>query len=126
MLGNCVSCNEIFKLDIGSEIKDKPKNSMLMESASGTGGIAIIFPKRYALGVFMIVFGGFWDLISGTMFGVWIFKDSKIETFPLIFISMFSILGFTILMFGVAQVLMRVAVIAKNGKMKLVRNILGH
>lgn len=122
MLGKCSACNEIIKLEVGLDVIEKPRNSGLKEDKYGNGGIAVSFPRRYGFGAFFVCFGLFWDLISGIIICIMIFKDNKIDLLSILIISLFFVAGLIILLFGISQLIINVYLIAEGGTLKLIRN----
>jgi hypothetical protein len=126
MVGHCIECNEIIqiseKLDL---VKIKPSGSKIQEIKLDDGSLGLLFPKRRSIGIFFIFFGGFWDLISGTMLVATSHGKGGIDLFGSIFVSMFFLIGFVILIIGIALVNMKTALIINSLKIKLVRNVFG-
>lgn len=125
MVGVCEACNEIVQIDSSINVTSKPPESALQEIKMIDNSIGLLFPKNKSIGLFFIVFGGFWDLISGFILFFIFFQEDKLDFSALIFVSLFFLSGLIIALVGVALVNMSTTIYIDKNNIKRVRKTFG-
>ena len=123
----CIKCNSLINIDGELNIEVKPPASKI-EHTESKDGFVLLFPQKNVrgLGWFFIVFGGFWDLISGSMILVTLFSSQKsIDILFYFMVPVFFVLGALILIGGISLLCLRTAVIADKSSIRIVRKTLG-
>ena len=123
----CIKCNSLINIDGDLIVEVKPQNSKIEHTESKDGFILLLPQKNIrGLGWFFIVFGGFWDLISGAMIIGTIFSTQKsIDIMFYLMVPVFFIAGALILIGGIALLCLKTAVIADRTVIRIVRKTLG-
>ncbi len=111
------------------EVQDQPRGSAIKRDVLAGGLVGYQLPRKFGAMWFFVLFGGFWLGLSGTLFvgGLyqWLEDRTMENLLPVLFVSVFVIIGLVILWMGVLQGLRRDTLLLSPQSIGLDRRYLG-